>query len=523
VDAKEVLEELVPDKPEKDMTPKELRKWERKKRQFERKKRRLKRQKEREEKQKDKVNPVSGFLGRLLMTVRSVSGTYALTDGTLLPGYNQGSSVLGFSNGNQSGMAGFVFGQQRYNLAGKETDYDIARVAESNNWLVQNSALNRQYTVTHTQNISTRASLEPLKDLSIELTANRNYGISSGEFFRWNDENLAYESQSRMETATLTYSTISFGSAFTKLGKNFESTLFDNMRAKRTEISNLLGDKNPNSTGVVNGYATGYGGTQQEVVIGAFLTSYTDKKVNSSNINPVKNMPLPNWNINYNGLTKFPFMKKIVKNFVLRHGYSSSVTVGGLQTNLKATQDVNGNATGFDQNDNFYVARNVSNITVSERFSPLIGVDATWNVNGQGLLTKFELKKDRSANLALTNNQITEILGTEWVIGVGYKFAKVKLPIKYKSKNLEEPLNVRFDFSFRDNLTVIRKIEENTNQGTAGQRVISIKSSADYNIGQNLTIQLYYDQVINTPKIASSYPTGNTSAGIRFRLNLAGL
>jgi cell surface protein SprA len=389
--------------------------------------------------------------------------------------------------------------------------------------LVQNSALNRQYTVTHTQNISGRASLEPLKDLSIELTANRNYGVNSGEFFRWNDENLAYESQSRMETATLTYSTISIGSAFTKLGKNFESSLFDKMRANRTEISKLLADKNTNSVGVINGYASGYGGTQQEVVIGAFLTSYTDKKVNASNINPVKNMPLPNWNINYNGLTKFPFMKKMVKNFVIRHGYSSSVTVGGLQTNLKATQDINGNATGFDQNDNFFVARNVSNITVSERFSPLIGVDATWNVNGQGLLTKFELKKDRSANLALTNNQITEILGTEWVIGVGYKFPKVKLPIKFKSKNLEEPLNIRFDFSFRDNLTVIRKIEENTNQGTAGQRVISIKSSADYNIGQNLTIQLYYDQVINTPKIASSYPTGNTSAGIRFRLNLAGL
>jgi cell surface protein SprA len=523
VEKEEVLEELVPDKPEEEMTPKELRKWERKKRQFERKKRRLKRKKEKEEKQKDKVNPVSGFLGRLLMTVRSVSGTYALTDGTLLPGYNQGSSILGFTNGNERQMAGFVFGQQRYNLNGKENGYDIARVAAENNWLVQNSALNRQYTNTHTQNISGRASLEPLKDLSIELTANRNYGLNSGEFFRWNDENLAYESQSRMETATLTYSTISIGSAFTKLGKNFESSLFDNMRANRTEISKLLADKNTNSVGVVNGYATGYGGTQQEVVIGAFLTSYTDKKVNESNINPVKNMPLPNWNINYNGLTKFPFMKKIVKNFVVRHGYSSSVTVGGLQTNLKATQDVNGNATSLDQNDNFYVARNVSNITVSERFSPLIGVDATWNVNGQGLLTKFELKKDRSANLALTNNQITEILGTEWVIGVGYKFPKVKLPIKFKSKNLEEPLNIRFDFSFRDNLTVIRKIEENTNQGTAGQRVISIKSSADYNIGQNLTIQLYYDQVINTPKIASSYPTGNTSAGIRFRLNLAGL
>ncbi len=504
---------VEPEKPESEMTKKEKRK-------YDRKKRKEKRKKEREEKRKDKVPPVSGFLGRLVMSVRTVSGTYALTDGTLLPGYNQGTSVLGFSGGNQGTMGGFMFGQQRYNLAGKETGYDIARLTESKGWLVKNSELNRQYTVTHSQNISARASLEPLKDLSVELTLNRNYGVSSGEFFRWNEEDQQFQSQSRMQTATLTYSTVSIGSAFTKLGKNLESSVFDNMRASRGQISSLLGADNTNSSGNINGYADGYDGVQQQVVIGAFLTSYTDNKVNRDNINPLKNVPLPNWNINYNGLTKFPFMKKYVKNFVIRHGYSSSVTVGGLQTNLKATTDANGNSNLRDQNNNFYVTQNVSNITISERFSPLIGIDATWNVNGQGLLTKFEIKKDRSANLALTNNQVTEILGTEWVIGVGYKFPKVKLPIKIKAKNLEEPLNIRFDFSFRDNLTVIRKIEENTNQGTAGQRVVSIKSSADYNIGQNLTVQLYYDQVINTPKIASSYPTGNTSAGIRFRLNL---
>lgn len=507
---------LEPEKPESEMTEKEKRK-------FERKKRREKRKKEREEKRKDKVGPVGGFLGRLAMTVRSVSGTYALNDGTLLPGYNQGTSIFGFTNGNQSGMGGFVFGQQKYNLGGRETGYDIARITESRGWLVKNSELNRQYMITHSQNISARASLEPLKDLSIELTMNRNYLSSSGEFFRWNNDAAEFQSQSRMQTSSLTYSTISFGSAFTKLGKNLESSVFNDMRTSRAEISRILGEGNSNSVGTTDGYANGYGGTQQEVIVGAFLTSYTDTKVSKNNINPLKNMPLPNWNINYNGLTKFPFMKKYVKNFVIRHGYSSSVNIGSIQTNLKAVSDVNGNSVERDQNNNFYVAKNIGNITVSERFSPLIGIDATWNVNGQGLLTKFELKKDRSANLALTNNQVTEVLGTEWVIGMGYKFPKVKLPFKYKSKQLQEPLNIRFDFSFRDNLTVIRKIEENTNQGTAGQRVVSIKSSADYNIGQNLTIQLYYDQVINTPKIASSYPTGNTSAGIRFRLNLAGI
>jgi len=282
----------------------------------------------------------------------------------------------------------------------------------------------------------------------------------------------------------------------------------------------LLGANNPISNPLVSGYYAGYGGTQQEVITGAFLTAFSNRGMSEKNINPVKNMPLPNWSINYNGLTKMEFAKKYVKNFVIRHAYSSTVSVSGLQTNLNAEFDQNGNASALDINNNFIADRQIQNITISERFSPLIGIDATWTIKGQGLITKFEYKKDRSATLSLNNNQITEILGNEWIIGTGYKFAKVKLPFE---KIPASALNIRFDFSFRDNLTVIRKVVENTNQATAGQRVISIKTSADYNMTQNLTVQFYYDQVINTPKIATSFPTGNMSTGIRLRFNLAGV
>ena len=176
--------------------------------------------------------------------------------------------------------------------------------------------------------------------------------------------------------------------------------------------------------------------------------------------------------------------------------------------------------TARDLNSNFIAENQIQNVAISERFSPLIGMDATWNIKGQGLTTKFEYKKDRSATLSLNNNQVTEILGDEWVIGIGYKFAKVKLPIE---KIPASPVNLRFDCSFRDNLTVIRKVVENTNQATAGQQVLSIKASGDYNMSRYLTLTVYYEQTINTPKIATSYPTGNIAAGIRLRFNLAGV
>jgi cell surface protein SprA len=515
------------EKPESEMTDKE-------KKQKERKEKKAKRLKDREERRKGKVDPLGGFFARMLMTVRNVSGTYTLTDGTLLPGFGQESRILGTSNGFASPLSSFAFGQQSYNIWGRSNGYDVANLAASHsansgnssaNWLVKNEDLNKAHMLTHSQNISGRASLEPFKDLTIEMTMNRTYANNSSDFFRWlgdpssSDPNAGqFTAQSRVETGTLSYTTVSIGSAFAISNKNnqYSSATFDKMLQNRKEVSNVLGDRNAYSSILGNGYYDGYDGSQQEVVLGAFLTSYTNNGINEKNINPIKNVPLPNWSMNYNGLTKFHFMKKLAKNFVVRHSYSSSVSMSGLQTNLKANE----NGSARDINNNFEAGRIIQNVTISERFSPLIGFDATWNVKGQGFITKFEIKKDRSATLSLNNNQVTEILGTEWVIGTGYKFTKVKMPI---NKIPPSPVNIRFDLTFRDNQTVVRKVIENSNQATAGQRVISIKSSADYNVSQNLVVQFYYDQVITTPKIATSYPTGNMSCGLRLRFNLAGV
>ena len=503
-------------KPYNQLTKKEKRKEDRIRR-------KQKREEAREKRRKQPINPVVGAIARTIMVVRSASGSYTLNDGTLLPGFNQETRFLGANGGNLAGLSGFLMGQQTYDFYGNKTNYDFARRAADNNWLVKNSALNKQHTISHTQNISGRATVEPIKDIAIEFSFNRNYTLNSNDFFRWSDSTKQYEAQSQVQTGTLTYSTIALKSSFITLANDYSSSSFTKLRDSRAEVSQLLGHKNANSTKMTNGYAQGYGATQQDVLIGAFLTSYTNNKQSVRNINPISALPLPNWSINYSGLTKYEFMKKRAKNFVIRHGYTSSVSISGIQTNLQAKLDAQGNPTTFDLNNNFITEHQIQNVTLTERFSPLLGIDATWNFLGQGLITKIEYKKDRNASLALSNQQVTEMLTKEWVVGSGVKFSKVKMPFKMQGKVLENDLNIRFDFSFRDNFTVIRKIVENTNQATAGQRVISIKSSVDYNLGPNLTAMLYYDQVINTPKIATSYPTGNTSAGFKLRLNLAGM
>jgi cell surface protein SprA len=509
-------EEFKPKKPIDEMTPKELRQYEREKKRWERKQEREKRKKARE---KEKMNPALGFVSRLLMTVRNVSGTYTLNDGTLLPGYSQESSILGM-NGSSLGLTNFVFGKQGYDLIGRTNGYNVSTFARDNNWLVQNENMNKQFTTTHSANLQMKATLEPFKDFNINLNLNRNYSRNSGEFYRWDPTSNAFESQSKFETSTLTYSTVTFGTAFTKEGRAYQSDIFQRLLDNRSAVSQLIGASNSNSSLLPNQFYDGYSGSQQEVVIGAFLTAYTNSAVNSRNINPLNNVPLPNWTINYNGLTKYAFTKKFLKSFTLKHSYSSTVTVGGMQTNLNATVDANGNANALDLNNNYIAPMQVQNIAISERFSPLIGVNATWTLFGKTLMTNFEYKKDRNATLSLANNQISENLGKEIVIGTTFTYPKLKLPIRSIKPS---DLIVNLNFGFKDNLTVIRKVVENTNQATAGQKTVNIKIDANYKITEFLTAIFNYEQGIINPKVQTSVPTGNLKINFAIRFDLNGL
>jgi cell surface protein SprA len=148
----------------------------------------------------------------------------------------------------------------------------------------------------------------------------------------------------------------------------------------------------------------------------------------------------------------------------------------------------------------------------------LVSFDATLK---NSLLAKFEYNRDRNLSLSITNYQITEVRGQEYVIGTGYRFKNVKFPFRIGDATPKSDLNLRIDLSYRDNATVIRKMEERQNQVTAGQNILSLKTSADYVLNQRLNIRAFYERVVNKPVISTSFPSANTNAGISLRFTLA--
>ena len=216
-----------------------------------------------------------------------------------------------------------------------------------------------------------------------------------------------------------------------------------------------------------------------------------------------------NWRVVYTGLIDFAFMKKVFKSISVNHNYICKYNIGSFASNLKYAEDAR------DLQDNWMSLFDVNLVSINEQFNPLISMDMVWANN---LTTHWDINRRRDVSLSLVNAQLSETSGNEIVLGLGYRFGN--LPIFLKSKQLNNDINVQFDFRIRKNNTIIRRITENVDQLTAGEKVMSIKVSADYTFNNRLNLRLFYDRKVDTPYLSLSYPTTNTNFGLSIRYTL---
>ena len=216
-----------------------------------------------------------------------------------------------------------------------------------------------------------------------------------------------------------------------------------------------------------------------------------------------------NWRVVYTGLIDFAFMKKVFKSISVNHNYICKYNIGSFASNLKYAEDAR------DLQDNWMSLFDVNLVSINEQFNPLISMDMVWANN---LTTHWDINRRRDVSLSLVNAQLSETSGNEIVLGLGYRFGN--LPIFLKSKQLNNDINVQFDFSIRKNNTIIRRITENVDQLTSGEKVMSIKVSADYTFNNRLNLRLFYDRKVDTPYLSLSYPTTNTNFGLSIRYTL---
>ena len=481
---------------------------------------------------------------RLAMMLRKVSFTYRNNYQMLLPGFtpNVGDAFGQKKVGTMAPGLDFAFGLVDDSYIGKARD---------NDWLLCNDSIATPATTSKTENLQLRATLEPVRDFKIDLSATRTMTTQKSIQYM-------YEGTPTTQSGTFQMTTISLSSAFEGIGnansgyrsKTFEKFVnsLDGFR-QRVESqyagtvypagSTLGGGKYDASRTPVNPYSG-------DVMIPAFLNAYTSMGGSSLSIFPALSQLLPNWTVRYSGLGKLPWFREHFKSVNINHAYKSIFAVGSYSSYSTYQEYMNGlgfvtdASTGNPSPSSMF---NVSQVSINEAFSPLLGMDVTLNNN---MTIKGEYRQTRVLNLSMTSVQVNEALSKDWVVGMGYRINNFNLfgaPKAHKVKGRtsaqqnsrngskgknqtqnygpNHDLNLRLDFSFRKQAAIVRDIATMTSSASSGNNALKLSFTADYTLSKMLTMSFYYDRQTNTPLLSSSsYPTTTQDFGLSIKFSL---
>lgn len=463
----------------------------------------------------ERINPlkiITESTLRVLMGIKNISVSYADTKGTLLPGYKPGTRYLGLSDVNGVTAPGYAF------VSGWQ-DPEFAWKAIQNGWLSKDTSLSNPFVLTSSENLTFRTSFEPVPNFKIELNALRTYSTNHSEYYRANI-NGDFNSYNPLSTGSFSISVISLQTAFKSPNKVFEY-FKDSRYYTAWRLDDIRNPKQPDFSRPEYAFPEHYSELSQDVLIPSFLAAYTSSSRKNAPLENFPTIPLPNWQITYDGLAKIKPFKNFLRTFSLTHGYRSIYTIGAFTTNLEYRERGDGLDYVTNAINDYIPKREITNVSITEQFSPLIGLDMNW-INS--LTTRLEVKSGRSLAMSFSNNQLTEIDTWEYIVGCGYRFEN--LPLIFgtetgKQRTLKSDLRLRVDFSLRKNTTVLHKMVEEVDVVPIGQIAKSIKTSADYIISNQVTIRAFFDWAKSVPMgTVSSYPTVNTSFGFSLRFTM---
>lgn len=494
-------------------------------------KEKAKRKKKEERKKKrastPEVSDLERFGGRLITMAKRSTVTFSENSGTILPGYMDSTRYLGINN--QTMAPGFDF------IYGYQPDREWLQKQARLNRLSNDSLFNAQFQQQYSQNLNIATTLEPIKDLRIDLTVTRTFSKTLSELFKDTTFGAGdFTHNNIFETGTFTTTQIGLSTMFQKGGVN--SKAFSDMVKNREIISERLGQSNPYVNGArdpnnVN-YSKGYTEYSQDVLIPSFIAAYTGKKVSDVGLIKYDNRnirnnpfsaykPMPNWRVRYTGLTKIPAISNVATNFIVNHSYTGTLSMNSFVSALYYQDVYNlGFPSFIDSNSgNFVPFFQVPNITISEQLNPLLGFDAAFKNNMQ---SSFEFRKTRTVSLSLIDYQVSETNSTEYVVGWGYRKKGMILPFEvFGVRQLKNDLNFKVDVSVRDDKTTNNYLAQNLSVVTRGQKVITISPSINYIVSDKLTLRFYFDRRRSIPYITSSFPITTTRAGVTLRFIFA--
>lgn len=473
---------------------------------------------------------IADHSARFGMMVRSASFRWRNTRTSNIPQFiPEVGDLLGQSKsyGPMSPGLDFAFGF---------TDESYLNKAMARGWLLGDENQTSPAIFSRTEEYNFEVQLEPIRGLKIQLTANRTDN-------RTNQVQFMYNSMPTTRSGSFTMTTCAIATALrgSSLKDGYSSAAYDKFLSNIPVMAQRLEQKYQGmrypDAGFISGteyagqpYNADNGGVSQasgDVLIPAFISAYTGKdpqKVTTSFF-PALSQLLPNWRVTYDGLVKIGGLSNIFRSLTLTHAYQCTYSVGSFSSYLNWVGAGNGDL-GFTRDEQTQrpvpsSPYNISSVTITEKFAPLLGLSATLKNN---LTLNVEYRDSRTLTLNTSAGQLVEASQKAFTFGGGYKIANFNTVLKMKGgqKGVSNDLTLNADFSLQNNQSIIRKMQEGSSQATAGTKSIAINFTASYVLSKRITLQAYFDHQINKPLISSSaYPTTNSNYGVSVNLSLA--
>ena len=462
-----------------------------------------------------------------LLMVKDVSLTYRSTRSTLLPGFLPTIQAIGGQGslgGALSPGVGFAFGLS-------DVDF-IDRLAEQGDLLISTEHLTPGV-FTHTRTVDLRATLQPLRHLTITLSGNHTRTDRT-------EVQYMYAGSPRLYGGDFTMTTIGLKGFFAPLRseEGYLSETFAEMLRLREPIARRQEEAGSLATGLT------IDRNASAVLIPAFRAAYmhgSGKGRKGLSALPDLLSMLPNWSVSYTGLSELPFLKRHFRSVTLRHTYRATYTVGGFSS-LAGWQGSDPDAIGLLSETTaggggamsgarLSYAYDIPSVALQENFFPLIGLDLTW-LNGLG--TSAQWRQSRGAVLHLGARSLIEALSRELSLGLTYKIDDLTSLIspttarRKKRRASKEPattsahgLTLRGEYAHRRTLTLLRRLEEGYTQATAGIIDRRLRLSAEYELSRQLGLEAYYEYSRNVPLVSAySFPISTSSYGLSLRITL---
>jgi cell surface protein SprA len=256
-------------------------------------------------------------------------------------------------------------------------------------------------------------------------------------------------------------------------------------------------------------------------------------------LTPFPRIPLPNWSVNYNGLTSLPGLKKYFTSVTLRHTYRGTYSVGTFNNNLNA-RDLDGD--GIPDNyavttldpitgqeiRNYYAIENIQGVQITEQFAPLLGLNLNFK---NGLTSQIDYKRGRQFLLNVGGLQLTETRNEDVAVMVGYRKDKMNLNFRFFGRDIsmKNSMNFQFQATLRD----LREANHSLSQTgsttdptlgtltTRGALNVIVRPSVDYVVNTRINVKVFFEHNMNRPHTAQAYNTSFTSGGVQLRFSLA--